>query len=95
MQFLYHPTQGLDDDIQTCFNDIQQLQPGHSLTLNVNSLKLKIKRYWDIKPNDQFTNMSEPEAQTYFRELLTNSIRIRMRSDVPLGSCLSGGLDSS
>ena len=95
MQFLYHPTQGLDDDIQTCFNDIQQLPPGHSLTLNVNSLKLKIKRYWDIKPNDQFTNMSEPEAQAYFRELLTNSIRIRMRSDVPLGSCLSGGLDSS
>ena len=95
MQFLYHPTQGLDDDVQTCFDDIQQLLPGHSLTLNINTLKFKIKRYWDIKPNDQFTKMSEPEAQTYFRELLTEAIRIRMRSDVPLGSCLSGGLDSS
>lgn len=95
MQFLYHPTQGLDDDVQTCFDDIQQLPPGHSLTLSINTLKFKIKRYWDIKPNDQFTKMSEPEAQTYFRELLTEAIRIRMRSDVSLGSCLSGGLDSS
>ena len=95
LRFLYHPTQGLDDDVQTCFNDIKQLPPGHSLKLDVKTLRFKIKRYWDVLPNNKFSKMTEPEAQNYFRELLTDSIKIRMRSDVPLGSCLSGGLDSS
>ena len=95
LRFLYHPTQGLDDDLQTCFDDIKQLPPGHCLKLDVKTLKIKIKRYWDISPNNEFAKMTEPEAQIHFRELLTDSVKLRMRSDVPLGSCLSGGLDSS
>jgi len=95
LRFLYHPTQGLDDEVQTCFDDIKQLPPGHCLKLNVKTLEVTIKRYWDVEPNYQFSKMTEPEAQEYFRELLYDSIKIRMRSDVPLGSCLSGGLDSS
>jgi asparagine synthase (glutamine-hydrolysing) len=95
LRFLYHPTRGLDDDIQTVFNDIKQLPPGHSLTLDCNSLDYQIQRYWDIEPDNNFTTMSEQDAQIHFRELFEDAIKLRMRSDVPLGSCLSGGLDSS
>tara|TARA_S200000501_G_scaffold377648_1_gene436787 strand:+ start:4128 stop:6035 length:1908 start_codon:yes stop_codon:yes gene_type:complete len=95
MRFLYHPTQGLDDEMQTCFRDVKQIPPGHYLKLDIKTFQIKIKRYWDVSPNNQFSKMTEPDAQDYFRELLTDSIKIRMRSDVPLGSCLSGGLDSS
>jgi asparagine synthase (glutamine-hydrolysing) len=95
LKFLYHPTQGLDDEIQTVFDDIKQLPPGHSLTLNTKTLDYKIQCYWNVVPNNNFTRMKEAEAQTHFLELFSDSIKIRMRSDVPLGSCLSGGLDSS
>ena len=95
LRFLYHPTQGLDDDIQTVFDDIKQLPPGHSLTLNTKTLDYQIRRYWDVKPNDSYAKMSEPEAQEHFRKLFSDAVKLRMRSDVPLGSCLSGGLDSS
>jgi asparagine synthase (glutamine-hydrolysing) len=95
LRFLYHPTRGLDDDIQTVFDDIKQLPPGHSLTLNTQSMDYQIKRYWDVTPNDAYTRMNEPDAQDHFRNLFKDAIKLRMRSDVPLGSCLSGGLDSS
>ncbi|MEE3000823.1 MAG: asparagine synthase (glutamine-hydrolyzing) [Pseudomonadota bacterium] len=95
LRFLFHPTQGLDDDVQTCFEHIKQLPSGHYLKLDVKTLNVSITRYWDITPDDEFAKITEPEAQEYFRFLLTDSIKLRMRSDVPLGSCLSGGLDSS
>ncbi len=95
LRFLYHPTQGLDDDIQTLFDDIKQLPPGHSLTLDTETLEYKIQRYWDVVPNEMYAKMSEQDAQIHFRELFSDTIKLRMRSDVPVGSCLSGGLDSS
>ena len=95
LRFLYHPTRGLDDDIQTVFNDIRQIPPGHSLTLDCNTLEYRIQRYWDIEPDNNFAKMSELDAQTHFQELFKDAIKLRLRSDVPLGSCLSGGLDSS
>jgi asparagine synthase (glutamine-hydrolysing) len=95
LRFLYHPTRGLDDDSQTVFDDINQLLPGHSLTLDTRTLEYQIQRYWDVEPNDTFAEMSEQDAQAHFRELFNDAVKLRMRSDVPLGSCLSGGLDSS
>jgi asparagine synthase (glutamine-hydrolysing) len=86
---------GLDAGRKTVFYDVQQLLPAESLTLNIKTLKYQIKKYWDVTPQSDYQNLSEEDAFARFGELLTDSIKLRMRSDVPVGSCLSGGLDSS
>ena len=92
---LHDPSMGLDSDRQTVFPAIQQLLPGEALMLDARSLKQSIWRYWDLQPNAELAALPEAEAIAQFRELLTDAVRLRMRSDVPVGSCLSGGLDSS
>jgi asparagine synthase (glutamine-hydrolysing) len=76
---------------RTMFEGIKKLLPGHILTVNKNGIK--IEKYWDIdyKP----TNFSEEYYISKLKEILAESIKIRLMSDVPLGAFLSGGLDSS
>jgi asparagine synthase (glutamine-hydrolysing) len=95
LSFLQHPTRGLDDGMETIFDDILQLPPAHCLTVDLDQLTFHVRRYWDVSPNPDFARMSQQDAEAHFRDLLTNSVSLRMRSDVSLGSCLSGGLDSS
>ncbi len=81
-----------DHTEQTFFSGIQQLLPGHTMT--VRDGKSTIRPYWTLAPANVRVR-SLDDAGEQFRALLTDSIRLRLRSDVPLGSCLSGGLDSS
>jgi len=92
---LHNASMGLDGDRQTVFDDIQQLLPSEAMTVDVKTLEPRIWRYWDVQPSRQSARLPEQEAFEQFRHLLTDSVRLRMRSDVPVGSCLSGGLDSS
>jgi asparagine synthase (glutamine-hydrolysing) len=92
---LHNASVGLDGDRQTVFRGIQQLLPSEAMTVNICTLETRIWRYWDVEPEDDYARLSQPDAVDLFRELLTDAVRIRMRSDVPVGSCLSGGLDSS
>jgi asparagine synthase (glutamine-hydrolysing) len=92
--YLHYGT--LEDPFQkssTFYEDILQLEPAHYLTLSADN-NLSIKQYWDLR-TDERSNLSENEAIIRFKELLTSSISRRLRSDVPVGSSLSGGLDSS
>lgn len=78
----------------TFFDGILQIPPSHYLILQ-NGQK-QVHRYWDIEPLQNGTApKSDTEAAERFRELFFDAIRLRLRSDVPLGVCLSGGLDSS
>jgi asparagine synthase (glutamine-hydrolysing) len=82
----------LDHTNETFFKNIYQLRPGEYLLIENN--RVIIQSYWDIDGKEiRFTE--EREYSERFCELLTDSIRLRLRSDVPIGSCLSGGLDSS
>ncbi|MBP7477333.1 MAG: asparagine synthase (glutamine-hydrolyzing) [Chitinophagales bacterium] len=78
---------------ETFFNDIQKLEAGHYLIWK--NGKMTIQQYWDIKITEENSHLSEREVIDKFRSLLYDSVALRMRSDVPLGSSLSGGLDSS
>lgn len=57
--------------------------------------KLEIKRWWNTLDNLPSIPQNYPEQVELFKELFMDACRIRMRSDVPLGTALSGGLDSS
>lgn len=91
----HNPSTGLDSDRQTVFKSVQQLLPGEAMEVDVRSLATRIWRYWQIAPAATGDIADEEGMFAEFRELLTDSVRLRLRSDVPVGSCLSGGLDSS
>lgn len=82
-------------DEMCIFENIQKLPPAHYAILDVRG-GLKIRRYWDSSIF-QFSDkkFSEEALLEELEELLTDSVRKRMISDVPLGVFLSGGLDSS
>lgn len=91
----YRISYGLDSDRQTVFSAVQQLLPSEALELDISSGQTRIWRYWQIEPKPLRQVSDEREVFGEFRELLTDAVRLRMRSDVPVGSCLSGGMDST
>lgn len=77
---------------KTLFKHVRRLLPGHSLV--VKNGQIKVRRYWDVQYNIDFDH-SPQYFSSKLRELMDDSIRVHLRSDVPIGSYLSGGLDSS
>ena len=73
---------------------VQVLQPGHCGTYDPGPSSLMILRYW-APPTPTRHSLDYREAVRSFSDLLTDAVRLRMRSDVPVGFTLSGGLDSS
>lgn len=77
---------------QTMFKNIFKLAPGHYLVWQDN--KIEIKQYWDVQSTKQLSS-SEEEISQRLLSLLRQTIKKELVSDVPLGSFLSGGIDSS
>jgi asparagine synthase (glutamine-hydrolysing) len=81
---------------ETMFHGVQKLLPGNVLVFENGSVR--IRQYWDI-PSAGARQPSAVSGQhavvARFRELLEESVRLRLMSDVPLGMFLSGGIDSS
>lgn len=84
----------------TMFDGVLQLPPGHFISVNLSAFFLGgelpkfIAKKWYQLPT-MISDLRGKAASEGLRTLLTDSIVLRMRSDVPIGSCLSGGLDSS
>jgi len=76
---------------ETWFEGILRLQPGHNLI--VKSGKVKISKYYEYPTHIE--KISFENAKTKFRHLFEDAVKLRMRSDVPVGTTLSSGLDSS
>jgi asparagine synthase (glutamine-hydrolysing) len=80
----------------TIYNDIYQILPGHTLTIKNDKTIPKQKRWYDIRERIKHkSNLTYQENVSEFYRIFENACKIRMRSDVPLASALSGGLDSS
>jgi len=82
----------LDAREQTFFKGVKELRGGHHLIINKG--KIKISQYWDLKSLKPL-RLTDQEASEHFKAIFLDSVKLRLRSDVPIGTCLSGGLDSS
>ena len=84
---------------ETFFEDISKLPAASCLKLSTDSHRgdfhLSITNYWDIEIEKENNNINDAEAIEQFGFLLRRSVKRRLRSDVPVGTSLSGGLDSS
>ncbi|HEY2120601.1 MAG TPA: asparagine synthase (glutamine-hydrolyzing) [Candidatus Acidoferrum sp.] len=85
----------VDYSAQTFFQGVFQLPAGHSLTLDLSQpLVPIIRRYWELRV-DSDREITVSAAIEEFHSRFADAVKIRLRSDVPVGVCLSGGLDSS
>ncbi len=79
---------------ETFHKEIKSLLPGHYIIIQND--KVDVKPYYQLNPqNFENSVLSFNEACERYREIFLDAVKIRMRSDVQTGSCLSGGLDSS
>jgi asparagine synthase (glutamine-hydrolysing) len=83
---------GVPTNDETWFTGILQLMPGHWAIWKDG--RLRIQQYWDFRQNPVYGKSEEAWADD-IRELLKDAVRLTLRSDVPVGAHLSGGIDSS
>jgi asparagine synthase (glutamine-hydrolysing) len=79
----------------TGFAGVQKLPPARWLTIELGAKgREEVQEYWSL-PRLPTLDITEAEASVRLREILTEAVRLRLISDVPLGAFLSGGIDSS
>ncbi|MGR5965840.1 asparagine synthase (glutamine-hydrolyzing) [Bacillus cereus] len=77
---------------ETLTNDINKIEPGHYFIKEIGK-ELEVYRYW--KPYFNASDIKKEEHIRAIRDVLYDSVKVHMRSDVPVGAFLSGGIDSS
>jgi len=80
---------------ETFFEGVYALKPGHFMIYDLRTHKIKIRKWYDLRKRVKSTNDKELIATKKVHDLLSDSVKLRMRADVQVGSCLSGGIDSS
>ncbi|MGB2551768.1 asparagine synthase (glutamine-hydrolyzing) [Campylobacter sp. MOP51] len=83
MDFLNHAY--IDHNDKTFYKGISQVCPGSYIVFD-KFIKIKKNKYWNLQPEEQACSLGD---------ILIDAVRLRMRSDVPVGTLLSGGIDSS
>lgn len=89
--FTYRYVPGSD----TLFHGIRRVPPGSYLICDLHTREIQIRRYWEYRVDKEDPKITLREAGEYFYHLFRDAVRIRLRSDVELGSFISGGIDSS
>ena len=93
----FYVLQGYIPDPYCIYEGVKKLRAGQQLVYHLDSNRLDVKNYWNIFDNTcGFTApKSFEEAKDTVKQLLFDSVRMRLRADVPVGIFLSGGIDSS
>jgi asparagine synthase (glutamine-hydrolysing) len=79
---------------ETLFTGIHKLLPGHRLVFE--NGRVGVTQYWDLPQDDgELSRSRDADLVAQFRDLLEESVRLRLMADVPLGAFLSGGIDST
>lgn len=80
---------------ETFFEDIREIPSSHNLIYDLKKNTYEIKRYYSIKIHSSLAKLPIEESVSLYLNELNTSVSYRLRSDVKVGTCLSGGLDSS
>jgi asparagine synthase (glutamine-hydrolysing) len=80
---------------ETLFDGVLQLKGGHNLVYHLQTNVYQTKQWYDITSKIKTYKGNFEEAKSQFLHLFQDAVKLRLRSDVKVGSCLSGGLDSS
>lgn len=87
---------GIEEHTQdTFFKGILKLPAGSNLVYHLESHQFEIAPYYSLQLDKSLSTLSEKESVARYENCLSEAVRLRMRSDVEVGTCLSGGLDSS
>ncbi|MBS1737351.1 MAG: asparagine synthase (glutamine-hydrolyzing) [Bacteroidetes bacterium] len=78
----------------TIYKDVHKLPPGNNLIIDLKTSEFNIKEYWNLKEAKD-SGLSYEQAKDQLHALLKDAVKIRLQSDVPFGSFLSGGIDSA
>ena len=88
-----------DHTDETFYAGVRSIPAGHTLVYRPGepARPPELRRYWDVTPSHALEASPTDEARAIerFRELFEDAVRVRLRADVPIGTCLSGGVDSS
>ncbi len=92
---MFLATGAINHTNDTLYANVKSLECGHYMRIDLNRMNTEIetKRWYTIPEKKWKGNYND--AAKEFRKILTNAVKLRLRSDVKVGSCLSGGLDSS
>ncbi len=85
----------IDHNSQTFFDGVEKLPGSHNLIYHLDSDKFEVTKYYEITLHADIGKLNEQDTLELFKEEINRSVDWRLRSDVKVGTCLSGGLDSS
>ena len=93
LQIAVHLALGPIDKAATSYKFIHRLAPAHAIVASAQGLSLR--NYWQLDPTKEICLGSDEEYAQAFRDIFTKAVECRLRSAFPVGSFLSGGMDSS